>query len=107
VHLALGSDAPIASENPWEGIRSAVARTDEHGATITPEERLTLEEALDGYTRGAAFASHDARQGELAPGMLADFVVIDRDPFTLPVEQLASVKTLRTVVGGADVFVSN
>ena len=104
VHLALGSDAPIASENPWDGIRSAVARTDDQGATITPEQRLTLEEALTGYTSGAAFAAHDATLGRLAPGNLADFVVIDRDPFGLPAHELAQVRTLRTVVGGATVF---
>lgn len=103
--LALGSDAPIASENPWDGIRSAVARTDEHGATITPEERLTLAEALAGYTSGAAFAAHDdAALGALTAGRLADFVVVDRDPFALPAEQLAEVRTLRTVVGGVTVF---
>ncbi len=104
VHLALGSDAPIASENPWDGIRSAVARTDEHGATITPEQRLSLEEALAGYTHGAAFAAHDATLGRLEAGQLADFVVLDRDPFTLAVEDLADVRTLRTVVGGVTVF---
>jgi predicted amidohydrolase YtcJ len=104
VRLALGSDAPIASENPWDGVRSAVARTDAHGATITPEQRLTLDEALTGYTSGAAFAAHDANLGRLAPGSLADFVVIDRDPFATDVEELASVRTLRTVVGGVTVF---
>lgn len=105
VHLALGSDAPIASENPWDGIRSAVARTDEQGATMTPEERLTVVEALAGYTTGAAFAAHDdGALGALQPGRLADFVVVDRDPLALGVEDLASVRTLRTVVGGATVF---
>ncbi len=104
VPLALGSDAPIASENPWDGIRSAVTRTGAGGATITPEQRLTLEEALVGYTAGAAFASHDDRLGALAPGQLADFVVIDRDPFAVDAERLAEVRTLRTVVGGVTVF---
>jgi len=104
VHLALGSDAPIADENPWDGIRSAVARTDALGDTITPEQRLTLREALLGYTEWGAYASRDERLGRLAPGMLADFVVLDRDPFATAAEDLASVRVVKTVVGGKVTF---
>jgi predicted amidohydrolase YtcJ len=91
VRLALGSDAPIASPNPWSGIRAAV--TSEHVA-----QRLTVREALEGYTR--ADATHDTSLGTLKPGAAADFIVVSHDPFAT----LDKIQVLRTVLAGTTIY---
>ncbi len=66
-----------------------------------PEQKITVEEALRAYTIGAAYASFDeSRKGTLAAGKLADLVVIDRNLFEIPPEQIRNAKVLATVVGG-------
>ena len=108
VPLALGSDAPVESEDPWTGIHAAVTRQDARGEPpggFRPGERLTVAEAIRGYTAGAAFAAHDGgRLGVLAPGRLADLTVADADPFAVAPGDLCRVRTLRTVVAGRTVF---
>ena len=108
VPLALGSDAPVESEDPWTGIHAAVTRQDARGEPpggFRPGERLTVAEAIRGYTAGAAFAAHDeGRLGVLAPGRIADLTVADADPFAVAPGDLCRVRTLRTVVAGRTVF---
>lgn len=81
VPLAFGSDAPVESTNPWHAIASAMTRATD-GDPYQPEQRLTAREALLAHTVGSAFAAGlEGRAGTLAPGMDADLVVVDVDPF--------------------------
>jgi len=96
IHVALGSDGPM---NPYLNIQLAAA----HPAR--PEEALTLPEALDAYTTGAAFAEHaEAEKGTLAPGQLADLAILSQDIFAVPAERLAATRSVLTLVGGEVVF---
>jgi hypothetical protein len=103
--LALGSDAPIETIEPYRGIHAAITRQRADGSPGPegwyPEERLTLDEALRGYTLGPAFAGYmDGRLGMLAPGYMADLIVIDRDWFSIPASEILGTQTLGTMVGG-------
>jgi hypothetical protein len=102
--LAFGSDAPIESFDPWLGLHAAVTREDERGTRGDPwhgEQRLTLKEAVRAYTWGPAYAAGtETRLGILAPGYLADLVVVDRDIFHLPPETLLETRVQRVMVGG-------
>jgi hypothetical protein len=84
--LAFGSDAPVESLDPLLGVHAAVTRTRADGAPPggwRMEQHLTVDEALTAYTRGSAYASgEEAELGRIAPGYLADFVVLDRDPWS-------------------------
>ena len=67
----------------------------------TPDQALTLHEALQAYTMGAAYAGgQEAHQGSLTPGKLADVVVLGENPFTIPAERLAGAEIAATLVGG-------
>ncbi len=105
IPLALGSDAPVDTADPLRILHAAVTRRDDQGDPAEgpwlPDQALTLTQALWGYTVGAAYAGgQEARQGSLAPGKLADVVVLAEDPFTLPPEQLAGAQVAATLVGG-------
>lgn len=101
--LAFGSDAPVESPNPFLGLRAAIERrSDVAEDPWIPQERLALSEALQAYTGGAAYAAGTERlQGELAPGFLADLIVLDQDPFQLEPAQLAELSPSGVMVGGA------
>ncbi|MHB8927874.1 MAG: amidohydrolase family protein [Bacillota bacterium] len=103
-HVCFGSDAPVESIDPLKGIYAAVTRRREEepaGRPWYPEERLTVEEAVRAYTEGAAYASYEERlRGTLAPGKLADVVVLSRDIFREPPEVIPETRVLMTVVGG-------
>ena len=106
--LAFGSDWPAAALNPLLGIHAAVTRTTPEGL---PEERrnrnqrLALEAALDAYTSGAAWASFDEqRKGSIAPGMLADLVVLSEDIFDVPPSTLARTHVAVTIFDGKVVY---
>jgi predicted amidohydrolase YtcJ len=93
--VANGSDAPIEDLDPLAGIRAAVAR-DWH-----PEQRLTVEQALEAtIVTPAWLAGEERHRGKLLPGFLADLVVLDRDPVASPVEELAEVQVVATMLGG-------
>jgi predicted amidohydrolase YtcJ len=103
--LALGSDAPVESPNPFFGIHAAVTRRRLDGTPGSegwyPEQRLTVIEALQGFTSGPAYAAGlEDRLGRLAPGCLADLLILETDPFTCPPDQLASILPVRTMVAG-------
>jgi predicted amidohydrolase YtcJ len=106
--LAFGSDWFVAPPTPLEGIYAAVTRRtldDKHPDGWVPEQKVTVEEALKAYTSGGAYASFEEREkGTIAPGMLADLTVIDRDLRTIPAAEIRSTKIVRTIVGGKTVF---
>jgi predicted amidohydrolase YtcJ len=106
--LAFGSDWFVAPPTPLEGIYAAVTRRtldDRHPDGWVPEQRITVDEALAAYTRGGAYASFEEREkGTIAPGMLADLTIIDRDLRTIPASQIRDAKIVRTIVGGKSVF---
>jgi len=106
VTLAFGSDDPYGPLSPFRGLYAAVTRRSEDGKQeYFPEQRLTMDQAIAAYTTGSAFAeSEEKEKGKLAPGMLADFVVLDRDVTAAAAEKLAETKVLRTVVGGKTVY---
>lgn len=103
--LAFGSDAPVESPNPFWGLHAAVTRQRADGAPGPqgwyPVQRLSVEAALQAYTTGAAFAAGvEDHQGMLAPGYLADLIVLGADPFNCPPEQIRNITPLATMVGG-------
>ncbi len=105
VVMAFGSDSPVEPFEPLEGIHAAVTRRRPDGSPGEngwyPELRLTVDEALRGYTVGAAYAAGMERQlGKLAPGFLADLVVLDHDLFTVAPEQIREILVLATMVDG-------
>lgn len=104
-HLAFGSDAPVESPNPFWGIHAAVNRQRADGSPSPqgwyPEQRLSVDEAIRAYTTGAAYAGGvDSQLGKLAPGYLADLIVIDENPYTCDPQALMNIKPLATMVGG-------
>lgn len=108
VTLALGTDYPVEPVTPFRGLYAAVTRKSENGKqSYFPEQKLTMEQAIAAYTTGAAFAEFaEKSQGTLAPGMLADFVVLDRDITSVMPPRVLGTKVLRTVVGGKTVYQS-
>jgi predicted amidohydrolase YtcJ len=111
--LALGSDAPVESPNPFWGIHAAVTRRRADGSPSAegwyPEQKLTMAEALEGYTIGPAYAANmENRLGRLAPGYLADLIVLDasQDPFTSDATDLLTMPSSATMVGGEWVYSS-
>jgi predicted amidohydrolase YtcJ len=91
--IANGSDAPIEELDPWAGVVAGVSRA------WHPEQRLTLDEALQATTVNPAWLARDEyRRGKLLPGYLADLVVLDRDPYET--SDLTDVKVVATMLGG-------
>lgn len=109
VAACAGSDAPVEHPNPLLGLHAAVTRRDRKGYPPEgwyPGERLTVGQALELYTRGAAYATFEEHlRGDLTPGKAADLVVLDRDPFAVAPEELADLQVVRTVTGGLDAYV--
>ena len=109
VPLAFGSDFPVESPNPIHGLAVAISRQDAEGQPPGgwfPEQRLTLEQAFDAFTRRAAYASFaEERVGTLEPGRMADFVFIDRDIFrTSDPAAIRETRVLETWLGGNRVW---
>ena len=107
--LAFGSDAPVESPNPFWGVYAAVTRRRADGTPGPdgwyPEQRLSLKEALSGFTGGAAFAAGmEDRLGKLAKDYLADLIVLDTDLIHCDVEQIRDLKPVGTMIGGEWVF---
>lgn len=108
-HVAFGSDAPVEVPNPFLGLHAAVTRRRADGSPGDEgwyrEQRLGVAVALHGFTAGPAYAAGmEDRLGHLAPGCLADLVVLDTDPFACAPHDLQHIRPLRTMVGGEWVF---
>jgi predicted amidohydrolase YtcJ len=104
--LAAGSDWPVSSPDPLQGIHVAVNRVEPGGTgpVFLPDERLDLAAAITAYTAGSAYANHLDDTGRIAAGALADLVVLDRDPFAAPPEEIADTQVALTYVGGTEVY---
>jgi predicted amidohydrolase YtcJ len=104
--LAGGSDWPVTSANPLEGAHVAVNRrlpgSDE--PVFLPHQRIDLATALGAYTAGSAYVNHLDETGTIAVGLLADLVVLDRDPFAAPPEEIAQARVLHTFIDGKRVY---
>ena len=103
--LAFGSDTPVEPIPPLAGLHAAVTRRRADGSPGTegwqPREKLSVAEAIRGFTKGAAFAGGvEDRLGSLAPGKLADLVVLAEDPFAVDPMDLAGLPVLATMVAG-------
>ena len=108
--MLAGSDWPSAvpDANPWPGIEAFVTRQDPRGGAdgaLWPEQAVTLEEAIDIYTRQGALAMRMGdRIGSLEPGKLADFIVLERNLFEIPVNEVADTRVLQTWFEGKLVY---
>jgi predicted amidohydrolase YtcJ len=103
--LANGSDAPIEELDPLFGIRAGVLRTLDERGPWHPEQAVTVEEAFQATCVAPAWlAGDERRRGKLLPGYLADLVVLDRDPFECPPEELGEIEVVATMLGGRWIF---
>lgn len=102
--LAFGSDWPVVTINPWEGIRAAVTGKILTGKVWMPHQSITVHQALDAYTRGAAYAMFLEKEiGSLKTGFRADFAILNQDPFK-PGVDLSKTKPVSLWVEGRKVF---
>lgn len=106
IAIAFGTDYPVEPLTPFRGVYAAVTRKNEAGTKeYFPEQKLTIDEALAAYTSGSAYAEFaETQKGTLAKGMLADFVILDRDLTKIDPKEILGTKVLRTVVGGKTVY---
>jgi predicted amidohydrolase YtcJ len=106
VPLGFGTDYPVEPITPFRGVYAGVTRTNEAGSkSFFPQDKLTIGEVLFAYTQGSAYAEFsDSYQGKLAPGYVADFVVLDRDLTAIPATEILNTRVLRTVVDGRTVY---
>jgi predicted amidohydrolase YtcJ len=106
--LAFGSDWPVVTLNPWEGIQSAVTRQTSEGKPeggFVPEQRLTVAQAIEGYTLGAAFAGHrEKTEGSVEIGKLADLIILSQNIFDIKPNRIGTTKVVTTIVGGRLVY---
>ena len=103
--LVMGSDWPVTSPDPLAAIHTAVTRTSygDEGAPFLPEQAVDLTTAFAAYTSGSAWINGRDRldgAGVIAPGHAADLVVLDRDPFAGPVDEIGATRVLSTWIGG-------
>lgn len=106
IPIAFGTDYPVEPITPFRGVYAAVTRKNEAGIKeYFPQQKLTIEQALAAYTVGSAYAQFaEKEKGTLVPGMLADFVVLDRDLIKVTPPEILKTRVLRTVVGGKTVY---
>ncbi|HWJ79291.1 MAG TPA: amidohydrolase [Niallia sp.] len=111
LHCAGGSDAPIESANPLEGIQAAVTRTnkdDKNGIGYIPNEAITVYEAVCLYTKGSAYAiCHERDRGKIEKGYLADFTILKEDIFQVPCSEISNINISKTIVGNKIMYDSS
>jgi predicted amidohydrolase YtcJ len=109
--LAFGSDWPVVTLSPWPGLQNAVTRETTEGEPKggwIPSERISLADAIKGYTLNAAFAGHrEKTEGSIEPGKLADLIVVSQNVFDVDPLKLGKTKVALTMVGGRVVYQSD
>jgi predicted amidohydrolase YtcJ len=107
ITVSNGTDSPVENPNPMRGLQCAVTRQPLDGSLppYRPEECMTVEEALQTYTAEGAYASFEEDfKGQIAPGMAADFVILDGDPFSVQPAEIKDIRVLETYLGGRCVY---
>ena len=101
-----GSDCPVELPNVMGGIQCAVTRCDLAGnGPYLPQQAITVQQALDSFTKAGAYASFEEHtKGQIAPGMLADFVVLGQNPFETAPHSIKDIPILQTWLGGQQVY---
>ncbi len=106
--VVAGSDWEVVpSVNPWPAIETLVTRELPGGSekTIAPSQRISLKEAIDLFTvNGATQMQNRDRTGTIEPGMMADFVVLDRNPFKIPIREVGRTQVKMTLIEGEIVY---
>jgi predicted amidohydrolase YtcJ len=109
--IPCGSDFPVESANPLHGIYAALTRTDTEGKPEGgwyPEQRMTIQEAIRGFTLWPAIASFREKVlGSIEVGKLADFTILDRNIINAPPHEILEAKVLYTIVGGRIIYQAN
>lgn len=109
--LAFGSDWPVVTMNPWEGLQTGITRRTAEGKPeggFVSTEAVSLEDGIKAYTLGAAFAARrEKEEGSLQTGKLADLIIVDQDLFKIPPAQINKTQVLLTMVGGKTVYKSD
>ncbi len=109
-HICFGSDWPVVTLNPWEGVQTAVTRQTKEGTPeggFVPSQRLTVAQAVEAYTLGAAFAGRrEKTEGSLETGKSADLIIVSQNIFTADPHQIGQTKVVLTMVGGRVVYQS-
>ncbi len=109
-HICFGSDWPVVTLNPWEGVQTAVTRQTKEGTPeggFVPSQRLTVAQAVEAYTLGAAFAGRrEKTEGSLETGKAADLIIVSQNIFTADPHQIGQTKVVLTMVGGRVVYQS-
>ena len=99
--IAIGTDAPVENVDPIRNFHAAVTRRFANGTEFHPEQRMSREEALRAYTVDAAYAAFEEEiKGTLAPGRLADMVVVSKDILTVPDHEILDTEVLYTILSG-------
>jgi predicted amidohydrolase YtcJ len=108
---AFGSDWPVVTLNPWYGLQTAVTRQTREGtpeAGFVPSQRLTVAQAVQGYTLDAAFAGRrEKTEGSLEKGKLADLIIVSNNIFEIDPHKISETKVRTTIVGGQVVYQSD
>ncbi|MCD8223655.1 MAG: amidohydrolase [Clostridiales bacterium] len=107
VSVSNGTDCPVELPDAMAGMQCAITRTTlrDHVGPYLPEQAFTVQEALDSYTiRGAEGSFEETKKGHIAPGMLADFVILGANPFEVDVETIKDIPICQTFLGGKKVF---
>jgi predicted amidohydrolase YtcJ len=107
-HYTFGSDWPVVTLNPWEGIQTAVTRETAEGKPadgFVPSQKLTVAQAVEGYTIEAAYAGHlEKTEGSVETGKVADVIIVDRNIFEIDPHTIHQTKVVLTIVGGKIVY---
>lgn len=108
--LAFGSDWPVVTISPWPGLQTALTRQTADGKPaggFVPAQRLTLEQAIEAYTMGVAYAGkREQMEGSIEQGKLADMIIVDRNLFQIDPHNIDQTKVMMTMVGGKVVYES-
>jgi predicted amidohydrolase YtcJ len=106
--LCFGSDWPAVSLSPWPAVQVLLTRQTPEGTPAgrwIPDQRLTLEQAIRGYTMGGAIAAgREKTEGSIKAGKLADLIILSQDLFKVDPNQIGNTKVLMTIVGGKVVY---